>query len=114
MKRSWILVAVALAVAAAKDDGLYNYGSVDWTDGSCATGLAQSPINIPAELFPKKKGISGNNYAVNEHFDFHAEYVSVANKTLVINDHGKSVKIDLAGGVGNLVLTTNTGDVKIY
>lgn len=110
--RRLILVAASFAVAAVAE-ALYEHEGEDWQEGSCATGLAQSPIDIPTERFPEKKGQSGN-YAVNDLFDFHAEYFSVTNKTLILTDHEKSVKIDLAGGVGNLVLSTNTGDVKIY
>lgn len=111
MRRTWILVAAAFACAAAKL--LYADEGRDWAEGSCATGLAQSPIDIPTTLFPAKIGISGK-YAMNANFDYQAEYAVQTNKTITLNDHGKSVKIDLPGGVGNLVLTTAEGDVKIY
>lgn len=60
-----------------------------------------------------RPGISGK-YALNELFDFNAEYTELVNRSIVLTDHGKSVKIDLPAGTGNLVLSTNTGDVKIY
>lgn len=50
---------------------------------------------------------------LNHHIDFHAEYKILENKTVLLKDHGKSVKVDLTDS-GSLVFKDEKGHIKIY
>ena len=50
---------------------------------------------------------------LNSHIDFYAEYEILQNKTVLLTDHGKSIKVDLSGS-GALVFKDEKGFIKIY
>lgn len=95
---SVVLVALIATTPAVAGDG-YDHGAADW-EGTCATGLVQSPVDV---VTPKATQTSAT---------FRPNYAS--SSTASVANIGHTIRIDLPVGSGSLTLGSKRYDLKQF